>query len=513
MVTRDYRGRDVFKVVDFGIAKVIAEAQSQDAAVQKSLTQEHSFIGTPRYAAPEQLFAQNLSGATDLYGLGMVMWEALVGKPVLSKSSWHSCSTFHLNHRSEPMRLPEVAHVPAGLAAVVERAVRRKVCERWASAEEMLEALEAWLQSPEEDVSREEASSQEVMQWPGLDASDPGSPSSPSTDQGLADDSLVFVRGKQVFDPNLQEADALFGEQNNPRRADLFAESRGGAPNAPPPLPDDERARAASARREATRAADRADSAASALQASDWGAAAEHIPRADHSSSGSERGRAPETQDGRAPAPEAPPPRRAPRELDPRGGKKNASAGALTYGIGLVILVALLGAGGALSWAMWSDKGGGDLGLGFGADASAPEGAAATESESEAEERARDEAEEAAAPSSRYSKEGILLVVQSAGWVRQLAAKPTRLGGFTQQTYMYRKGEDLQCEVAVITARSEGLLEEFLGRARPPTRVVRFENRAVKLTPRNQRSAEAVRQLADKLERYRVMIDEHEGGK
>ena len=71
----DHEGR--VKLLDFGIAKLLSEAGGADQATQ--LTREGSAGLTPRYASPEQIDGQPVSTATDIYSLGVLLYELLVG--------------------------------------------------------------------------------------------------------------------------------------------------------------------------------------------------------------------------------------------------------------------------------------------------------------------------------------------------------------------------------------------------------------------------------------------------
>lgn len=65
------RGRLLVKVVDFGLAR--------EASQERGLTRTGMIVGTPAYMAPEQVAGEEVSAATDLYGLAAVLWEALTG--------------------------------------------------------------------------------------------------------------------------------------------------------------------------------------------------------------------------------------------------------------------------------------------------------------------------------------------------------------------------------------------------------------------------------------------------
>jgi serine/threonine protein kinase len=83
-------------VVDFGVAKVV------QAEVGESLTQTGSIIGTPTYMSPEQLQGMTLDARTDIYSLGCVMYEALVGQPPYSGIDVIATLFSHLNDVPKP---------------------------------------------------------------------------------------------------------------------------------------------------------------------------------------------------------------------------------------------------------------------------------------------------------------------------------------------------------------------------------------------------------------------------
>ena len=66
-------------VVDFGVAKVLAS--SADATASQSSTGSGQIIGTPRYMSPEQCLGQRVGARSDLYSLGVVLYEMLTGRP------------------------------------------------------------------------------------------------------------------------------------------------------------------------------------------------------------------------------------------------------------------------------------------------------------------------------------------------------------------------------------------------------------------------------------------------
>jgi len=151
MLTHDYQGRDTVKVLDFGIAKDLREKPDSSARI----THQGAFVGTPRYASPEQLKqSAELGPASDIYSLGLLMWEALVGDPAISSTRYGDCVEKHLS--PEPWRLPPSVDCPLGFERILYKALAKDPAERYQRCDAMRAELISWLDSPQ--ASAEEAS-------------------------------------------------------------------------------------------------------------------------------------------------------------------------------------------------------------------------------------------------------------------------------------------------------------------------------------------------------------------
>ena len=73
------------RLLDFGIAKLLAEDDGDEAA----LTRTGLPLMTPEYAAPEQLRGEAVSTATDVYALGLILYELLVGRHAFADGTPH----------------------------------------------------------------------------------------------------------------------------------------------------------------------------------------------------------------------------------------------------------------------------------------------------------------------------------------------------------------------------------------------------------------------------------------
>jgi len=132
------RRRDGFvKVLDFGIAKEIVPAASPDGA---PVTETGALVGTARYMSPEQASGASVDGRSDVWSLGVVLYELAAGRPPFNQESL--TATLVAIMTWEPPPLSSLApHAPDSLCRVVERALRKERGERFQTAAEMAEAL------------------------------------------------------------------------------------------------------------------------------------------------------------------------------------------------------------------------------------------------------------------------------------------------------------------------------------------------------------------------------------
>src|SRR5581483_2405291 len=128
-------GKRGVKVLDFGIAKQITSTTDTP-----TLTQAGLIVGTPFYMSPEQALGRPVDARSDLFSVGVVLYEALAGKrPFEGESVTETMMNIIMQ---EPPELASVApKVPPSLVDIVNRALQKKPERRFGSAGEMLDAL------------------------------------------------------------------------------------------------------------------------------------------------------------------------------------------------------------------------------------------------------------------------------------------------------------------------------------------------------------------------------------
>jgi len=116
------------KVTDFGIARAMN--------TEESLTQTGAVMGTAAYFSPEQAEGKTVDARSDIYSLGVVLYEMAVGRPPFTGDSPVAVASKHV--RDQPV-LPRVANpaCPAALEAVIMKAMAKDPASRYGSAEEM----------------------------------------------------------------------------------------------------------------------------------------------------------------------------------------------------------------------------------------------------------------------------------------------------------------------------------------------------------------------------------------
>ena len=155
MLAFDSDDRCVAKIIDLGIAKDLASGASADT------TQAGVLIGNPKYMSPEQLGllgeGEQVDGRTDLYSLGIVLYEMLLGVPPFASETPHG---YIMKHLTQPPRRfrearPHLA-LPEAVEAVILRTMEKDRTRRFANARELAAALAPFLEAPAGTLTRDD---------------------------------------------------------------------------------------------------------------------------------------------------------------------------------------------------------------------------------------------------------------------------------------------------------------------------------------------------------------------
>lgn len=133
-VLLDSEGRA--RLVDFGLARRIAPADRDDDETITRLTEQGHMVGTPGYMSPEQALGRSLDGRSDVFCLGLVIYELCAGKPALEKAgsdSWLDCL---LHTPAKPM-VHFRPDTPGALEDIVRKALAKRPEERYQTAAAM----------------------------------------------------------------------------------------------------------------------------------------------------------------------------------------------------------------------------------------------------------------------------------------------------------------------------------------------------------------------------------------
>ena len=128
-------GRDLVKVLDFGLAKSLTPEQGKT-----TMTNAGALLGTPAFMPPELVSGHECDARADLYSLGCVLYVCAAGRLPFPSTSVHEVIAMHA---SEPP--PRIEGLPHRLWAIIDRLLEKEPIARYQSAAEVRDALEAAL--------------------------------------------------------------------------------------------------------------------------------------------------------------------------------------------------------------------------------------------------------------------------------------------------------------------------------------------------------------------------------
>ncbi len=140
MLVRTEEDKEAARVLDFGIAGF--DPESEHASAEQPLTRAGALVGTPAYMAPEQAVGEAATPASDLYALGVVLFEMLAGRHPFDGAAGAIMSKHVVG------RVPQIAEraptvtVPPELEAIVHRLLEKAPNDRLPNADAVIDALE-----------------------------------------------------------------------------------------------------------------------------------------------------------------------------------------------------------------------------------------------------------------------------------------------------------------------------------------------------------------------------------
>jgi eukaryotic-like serine/threonine-protein kinase len=137
-VTVGPQNEDIPKLLDFGIAKVAGNDG------QNNLTRTGTIFGTPFYMAPEQALGNPVDARTDIYAVGVIMYEVFAGSLPFQGESFMGILTQHIT--TEPENVQARASkggriLPPGLAEIITRCMQKNPAQRFSTMDELVGAL------------------------------------------------------------------------------------------------------------------------------------------------------------------------------------------------------------------------------------------------------------------------------------------------------------------------------------------------------------------------------------
>ncbi len=139
IVVAEGRDGETAKVLDFGLAKLF------EGNVEKQVTSSGTIVGTPHYMSPEQIQGQGLDGRSDIYAMGAIMYECVVGHPPFEAPNPVGVLSKHLLEEASVPSGRSPLSVPTEADAIIMRCLQKDPKLRYQTAEELRQDLVEYL--------------------------------------------------------------------------------------------------------------------------------------------------------------------------------------------------------------------------------------------------------------------------------------------------------------------------------------------------------------------------------
>ena len=133
-LTRNNAGDTQIKIVDFGISKAV----NPEEQIPLSVTQANTTVGTPHYMSPEQAKGESIDPRSDIWSIGVVMYEALTSRLPFDGENFNTQIVAVVTEQHVPARR---YGVDKDLSAVIDRCLQKDRDKRFSDASDMLAAL------------------------------------------------------------------------------------------------------------------------------------------------------------------------------------------------------------------------------------------------------------------------------------------------------------------------------------------------------------------------------------
>ncbi|MEW6431521.1 MAG: serine/threonine-protein kinase, partial [Myxococcota bacterium] len=131
---------DHVKVLDFGLVKSFVEGHELEG---RAITQQGMLVGSPPYMAPEQGERNRADPRSDIYSLGVVLYEALTGQPPFRGGAPLEIILKHVHEKVPPLTTPKgLEPIPDAFDALVMKCLAKSPMDRFQSMEEVLSAMQ-----------------------------------------------------------------------------------------------------------------------------------------------------------------------------------------------------------------------------------------------------------------------------------------------------------------------------------------------------------------------------------
>src|SRR5262245_41314444 len=142
------------KVLDFGLAKMLATDQEPVADIDKSMTEIGAPYGTVGYGSPEQAAGERVDHRTDIFSLGVTLYEMVTGGQPFRGRNRIEILNAVINNEPEPVT-EEIPGAPPRLQSILDRALAKKPRDRFGTMAEMRDELRGLMREISQDMGVE----------------------------------------------------------------------------------------------------------------------------------------------------------------------------------------------------------------------------------------------------------------------------------------------------------------------------------------------------------------------